>query len=128
MILSLKISLLLGLAIYYFCLFWLLKKERMELRYALLWIFAGVIMVLVVLFPEFFLHALKWVGIIEDVNLVFAVVLFFLIIILMSMTAVVSRLNANIRRLTQKLALFEKKFRELEEKVEALEEKLPKDE
>lgn len=113
--LSLKIILIAAIVVYFLCIIHLLKRKRLELRYTLLWLFGGVVMLLITIFPEAFIFLMGFTGIVEPVNCVFAAVLFIMIIILMSITSIVSKLNANIRRLTQKCALYEKKIRDLED-------------
>ena len=112
--LSLRIVLLVCIILYYVVIFELLKKDLLNMKYTLLWMVSGAIMLLFVLFPqalEFIVHML---GIVELTNGLFAVVLFFLIMLLMTITSIVSTLNKKIRRLTQNCALYEKRIRELE--------------
>ncbi len=118
--LYLRITLMVAVAIYFICIVWLLKKRKLELQYTLFWLFGGVIMMLILIFPNLFMRLMNKIGIIDATNGVFAAVLFIIIIILMSMTSIVSKLNANIRGLTQKCALNEKRIRELEGKIEEL--------
>ena len=113
----LKITLLVAIAVYILCIFYLLKKKRLELRYTLLWIFGGILMLFVVLFPGVITFILKYTGIVEEVNAVFAAVIFILIIILISITSIVSKLNSDLRKLIQKCALYEQRIRELEGKI-----------
>ena len=47
----LRIALLAALALYFCSIFVLLKKKRLELRYTLLWIFGGFLMLLLLSFP-----------------------------------------------------------------------------
>ena len=113
----LKITLLVAIAVYFLCIFYLLKKKRLELRCTLLWIFGGILMLFVVLFPGVITFILKYTGIVEEVNAVFAAVIFILIIILISITSIVSKLNSDLRKLIQKCALYEQRIRELEGKI-----------
>ena len=113
----LRITLLAAILLYFLCIFHLLKKKRLELRYTLLWIFGGIVMLFVVSFPNFITFLLKYTGIVEEVNAVFAAVIFILIMILISITSIVSKLNSDLRMLIQKCALYEKRIRELEEKT-----------
>ena len=115
--LYLRITLTTALIIYFLFIFILLKKGKLELKYTLLWLLAGIIMVCIVVFPNEFIFLMQKMGIIEGVNGVFATVIFLIIMILMSMTSIVSIQNANFRQLVQKCALYEKRIRELEMKV-----------
>lgn len=111
---TLRIWFLVALMIYFICVFYLLKKRRLELKYTLLWLFSGTVMLLVVLFPSPFERILSSIGVLELTNGLFALVLFLFLIIFISMTAVLSELNNKFRTLSQKFALCEKKVRDLE--------------
>ena len=108
------ISSIIALFIYFICIFTLLKNKKLELKYTLLWIFGGFLMLLVLIFSDYFMPLMHFLGIIEPVNGIFAVMIFLLILILISMTSVLSQLNNKLRGLTQKCALYEKRLRDLE--------------
>jgi len=71
---------------------------------------------LLIIFPQI----LSWFIHIVDIKLasngVFAIILFFVLIILISITSIVSKQSDNIKRLIQENALLEKRIRELEDK------------
>jgi hypothetical protein len=113
----LLISSLLGILVYFVCIFFLLKSKKLELKYTLLWILGGVCMLLVVLLFKPFMVVMNFLGIVEPVNGMFAIMIFLLIMILISMTSVLSLMNNKLRSLTQKCALYEKRLRDLEEKL-----------
>ena len=64
----LRIALLAALALYFCSIFVLLKKKRLELRYTLLWIFGGIIMLLLLAFPGTFGALLRLIGVVEVTN------------------------------------------------------------
>ena len=111
---TLQIVMLLAVAVYFILLYLLLKKRSLHLKYTLLWIFSGVLMLALAVFP----HLLDWfaalIGIYEPTNALFSLIFFCIIIILMSLTAIVSKQNERIKRLAQAVALLEKRVRELE--------------
>lgn len=117
MSISLRITLLVAIIIYFLSIFYLLKRKRLDLRYTLLWIFGGIIMLFILLFPGVITFFLKVTGIVEEVNAVLASAIFIMIIILISITSIVSKLNSDLRKLAQKCALYEKRIRELEGKL-----------
>lgn len=114
---TLQIAMLLGIVVYFFLLFRLLKKKSLNLKYTLLWILSGVVMLIFALFPVLLSLVAEAVGIYEPTNALFAIMFFCVIIILMSLTAIVSKMNDRIIRLTQTLALLEKRIVELEMKT-----------
>jgi hypothetical protein len=89
----------------------MLRKERLELKYTLLWLAALVVTTIVVFAPQIVFQIAAWVGIINPVNLVFFVEGAFVIAILLSVTAIVSGQNRKIRRLAQEIALLEERLR-----------------
>lgn len=111
---TLQIVMILAVTVYFVLLFLLLKKRSLHLKYTLLWIFSGVLMLALAVFP----HLLDWfaalIGIYEPTNALFSLIFFCIIIILMSLTAIVSKQNERTKRLAQVVALLEKRVRELE--------------
>lgn len=109
-----QIVMLLAVVLYFGLLFLLLRKRSLNLKYTLLWIFSGILMLILAIFPA----VLDWfsalVGIYEPTNALFACVFFCVIIILMSLTAIVSKLNNRVKGLAQYIAVLEKRVRELE--------------
>jgi len=111
----LQTFLVLGILLYFFILLFLIKRRTLLLKYTLLWIFSGIIMLIVAVFPKIMISITHFLGVVEVTNGVFALILFFMLIILMSITSIVSNMKEKNKQLIQKCALFEKRIRELEE-------------
>lgn len=77
--------------------------------------FSGCLMLALALFPQILNWFAALIGIYEPTNALFALIFFCIIIILMSLTAIVSKLNERLKRLIQSVALIEKRLREQEE-------------
>ncbi len=75
-------------------------------------------MILIAVFPQILNSIFNILGIQVYSNGIFAILLFFFMVILMSITSIVSILNHKVRSLTQEVALLEKRIRELENKDE----------
>lgn len=116
---QLTVSLLIGVLIYFAVILFLLKYKAISLKYTLLWIFAGVIMALLVLFPEILVAVIHVIGITSNMNGLFVMGIGFIIMILMSLTSIVSGQNRKIRVLIQNIALLEERIRELEKNNKA---------
>lgn len=114
---SLRIALFTALAIYSIFIYHLLKRKRLSLKYSLLWIFFGLIMIILVIFPQPFEYIMHSIGVVEMTNGLFAIVIFVLIFILISLTSIVSSQNSKIRQLVQQCAMYEKQIRVLEEQI-----------
>jgi hypothetical protein len=112
--LALRISLLAAIFIYSVILVMLLRRKVLTLKYSLLWLFFDLCMIIVVLFPKPFIDSMKWIGIVEPINGLFALSHFLSLLIVMSLTTIVSRISTRNRRIIQELAFLEKRVRDLE--------------
>lgn len=110
----LQASLIVGILVYFYILLYLIKKKSLNLKYTLLWIFSGVIILVIAIFPNIMLGLTACLGIVDATNGVFALIIFFILIILMSITAIVSKMKEKNKQLIQQCALLEKRVRELE--------------
>lgn len=110
----LRISLLIGILFYFNILTYLIKKKRLNLKYSLLWIFSGLGMLFIAVFPNVMISVIKLLGIIDITNGLFLLALFFVIVILMSITAIVSKMKEKNKELVQQCAMLEKRVRQLE--------------
>ena len=98
---TLRIAMLVAVAVYFYLVLRLLKKKSLNLKYTLLWLLSGIIMLILAVFPQILNGFATAVGIYEPTNALFAVIFFCIIIILMSLTAIVSKLNEKSKRLIQ---------------------------
>lgn len=103
--------------IFLWIIFDMLKKKRLNLKYTLTWLFAAFSLLIVDCFPQIIDAIMNLVGIASPVSMVFVLEALFVLVILLSLTAIVSRLTDRIYRLTQTISIMEKKIRELEEEI-----------
>lgn len=108
----LRLSLILAVIAYFILILWLLKRREISLKYTLLWLFAGLCMGILVIWPESLMIIIRIIGIENSMNGLFILAIAFVIIILMSITSIVSKQNEKIRSLTQTIAILEKQLRE----------------
>ena len=113
---SLRFTLILAVAVYFVILAFHFRRKRIKLRFMLLWIFSGILMLLLALFPDILYRIAALMGIVTPVNALFVITLFCIILLLISLTAIVSLQNDSITRLAQENAMLEQRVRELEEK------------
>lgn len=111
-----KIILLIGILIYFYIIVRMLKKKRLILKYALLWLFLGVIMLILVLFPQTLRMISTLLGIEDSMNGLFTCAIGLMLMILMVLTAIVSKQSDRIKNLVQDNALLEMRLRELSKK------------
>lgn len=113
----LRKSLFIGIVFYFSIIIYFLKRKALTLKYTILWIVSGIMMLILVIFPNLIKSISLILGIINPVNTVFLIVIFFLLVILMSITSIVSIQNEKSKRLIQQFALLEKRVREIEDKL-----------
>ncbi len=122
--LKLTVALIAAIAVFFILILIFLKYRRLELKYTLLWLLTGVIMLILVLRPDLMRLLSSLAGIQSNMNGLFLFILAFVIMILMSLTSICSGLNERIRELVQTEALTEKRLRDAEKMIERLKEKL----
>ncbi len=114
----LRIVLGLVVVIYFLLILHFMKRKMLSLKYTLLWLLSGFAMGSLVIFPGLLDTFVKILGIATPVYGLFVFAIFFLLVIAMSLTAIVSKQTERIKDLAQENAALEKRVRELEGKVE----------
>lgn len=94
----------------------LIRKNRLELKYALSWLVAAVLVLVLDCFPLLMEKAADILGIASPVNMMFFMGFLFSLVIILTLTVTVSIAASSVKRLTQKAALLEKRIEELEKK------------
>ena len=115
---SLRVVLLIAVVLYFVVILYFLKKKSIELKYTLIWLFAGLILGVLVIFPSLLMYMARAIGIIDPMNALFVVAIGFIIAILMMLTSIVSRQSNKIRRLIQEHAILENKLKEIENRLD----------
>lgn len=110
----LKIFLSMALLLYFLLIVMFLRKKALSLKYSLLWIFAGFFMVTILVFPQILGWIVKIMNIKLPINGLFAVFIFLILIILMSITSIVSKQSDKIKTLVQENAILENRLRNIE--------------
>jgi len=86
----------------------MVRNRKLELKYALIWLGAGVAILLFDCFPSLMTWLSKRMGIASPVNMLFLLGFIFSLIIIFVLTIVVSRLSVRVKELAQEIALYEK--------------------
>lgn len=95
----------------------LIRKNRVTLKYALLWLFSGLVLLVLAIFPQVLNWVAGLIGVYSPVNALFAILLCCGLMLMISFSVIVSGNQKASVRLTQKISLLENRIRELEEKV-----------
>ena len=112
---NLRIVLICALLVYFAIVLIFLKNKTLELRYTLLWLAAGGVLTVLVAWPQLLTICVALVGIQSNMNGLFIMAFAFVIMIMMSLTAIVSKQTNRIKILVQEMAIMDKKIRELQE-------------
>lgn len=121
---TLRIVLAVSVLLYFAVILIFLKKKALELKYTLLWLAAGMALLLLVIFPELLPMIVKIMGIESNMNGLFLISIMFVIAILMSITSIVSKQAKKLRMLSQTIAILEKQISEIEELYNSCNKKL----
>lgn len=98
----------------------LIRKNRLELKYALSWIVVSVLVLILACFPVIMDKLATLLGIASPVNMLFLFGFLFISLIILTLTVALSIAASSVKRLTQKTALLDKRIKELEDKVNSL--------
>ena len=111
---TLRITLCVAVICYFIIILHYLKNKMLELKYTLIWLFAGVIMGVMVFLPDLLVRFVHLLGIESSMNGLFILAIAFVIMVLMTLTSIVSRTMIKVRAMIQEIAMLEKRVRELE--------------
>ncbi|MBO5207802.1 MAG: DUF2304 domain-containing protein [Lachnospiraceae bacterium] len=111
---TLRITLIVAVICYFIIILYLLKKRALNLKYTLLWLLAGGVMGILVIFPDLLVRVIHIFGIQDNMNGLFIMCIAFMLMILMALTSIASRQNMKIRALVQEIGILDKRIRELE--------------
>ncbi|MEG1863241.1 MAG: DUF2304 domain-containing protein [Oscillospiraceae bacterium] len=96
---------------------WLIKKGKLEVKYAIIWLTFSFVMILFAVWPGLVFILGDIIRVINPVNFIFLTQIIFILLILLSVSAVISGFSKKIKRLAQSNALLEKRVRELEKNL-----------
>lgn len=111
----LKVSLLAAVLVFFIIVLSMLKRRRLTLKYTLLWLLTGVVMLIFVVFPELLQSLAGLIGAQTLMNTLYLLIIGFILVLLMMLTSIVSKQTERIAFLAQANAILEKRVRELEE-------------
>ena len=100
----------------------MVRKRRLELKYALVWFLVAVLLLIFDIFPRLLNGLTSLMGIALPINMLFFLGFGFILMIIFSQTIVISNLTRKDKRLTQEVALLNKRVDELMEAKEEKEE------
>ena len=111
MSLRLQIILLVLLAAGFAVIINMVRKRQLELKYVLAWLFADIVLVILVLFPSLIMMITRLLGIKSRMNMIFILGFLLSLVILFTLTVALSKVTASARRMSQTIAILENKLR-----------------
>lgn len=95
----------------------LVRKNKLDLKYALSWIVVAVLVLILDLVPDCMEILSDFLGIADPVNMIFFFGFGFALIIILTLTVGISITSQSVKRLNQKVGMLDKKIRELEDET-----------
>ena len=83
----------------------LIKKNKLELKYALSWLFLELGILIITLIPNMLNVISKVLGIYNEINMLFFLGFVFIILVIFSLTMSLSRNSERVRKMAQEIAL-----------------------
>ena len=97
------------------------RRYKLELKYALVWIFFSAAGVIVSIFPQIFFFIARVMGIEVPVNAVFLLAVSAIFLTLYSLTVSLSNHSRKLRTLTQEVGLMQHKMTEMQQQLKQVE-------
>lgn len=107
---TLRISLLVAILVYLTLIIVMLRKKSLNLKYSLLWMFMAVVLLLMVAFPRAIEFVANVIGVASYINAIFMAFIFFILLLVVSLTSIVSKQHREIKTLIQTVAILQKKI------------------
>lgn len=83
----------------------MVRNKKIELNYTLIWLLTAVSFIVISLFPALLKIISRLLNIIEPVNTLFLSIIFFMLLIIFSLTVAVSKSAGMIKALTQEIGI-----------------------
>lgn len=95
----------------------MLRNKKIELKYTLIWLFAGISFLAIAVFPGLLRYLSALLHIVEPVNTLFLFIIFFALLIIFTLTIALSR-NANrVKTLTQEIGILKMELEKLKSHI-----------
>ncbi len=112
-----RVILIICAFIYLFLILFMLKKKRLTVRYAIIWLLSSFVFIIFAIAPYTVLVLRDLLKMEMPVNVVFVIVFCFVLLLLLSLSSIISGFADKIKSLTQQQALLEKRVREMEHEL-----------
>ncbi len=83
----------------------MLRNKKIELKYTLIWLLTATFFLVMAVFPDLIKKISKLLNIVEPVNTLFLLIIFFMLLIIFTLTIAVSRYANRVKTLTQEIGI-----------------------
>ena len=90
---TLQVTLSIAVICYFIIILYYLKRKMLELKYTLIWLVAGVVMGIMIYFPELTVWFVHLIGMQDNMNGLYNMCLAFMMMILMTLTKLYKKLK-----------------------------------
>lgn len=94
----------------------MLRNKKIELKYTLAWLLAGLSLLIVAVFPSILRFLSDILNIVEPVNTLFLCIIFFMLLIIFTLTIALSRNASRVKTLTQEIGILKLELQKLNKK------------
>ncbi|MGG5460724.1 DUF2304 domain-containing protein [Clostridium sp. B9] len=88
----------------------MINKEKLELKYALTWLFTSFGLIIVGIFPKLLNGIATVLHILSPVNALFLIIIFFLLVIIFTLTVALSKSKKQIIAISQEVGILKEKI------------------
>ena len=107
---NLKISVIAFIVLLMVSIILILRKGKLSTKYAILWLFAGIIMILLIVFPQILNFLTNLLGFEVQSNMIFSIFIGILLFISLSLTIIISGQKDKINSLIQEVSMLKEKI------------------
>ncbi len=95
----------------------MVRNKKLKLRYILIWMLTAIGLLVITIFPNIIYMFSEFLHIVEPVNTLFLIIMFFLILIIFSLTKELSKHYVRIGTLIQELGLIKLEIEEMKKEL-----------
>ena len=109
---TLRYGIAIVVGIFLIIIFNLIRKNKLNMKYALLWIVLSILMVIALLIPDFLFKLSNLLGFEVMSNMLYLIAILVLLLICISLTIFISKQSSMITLLTQEVSMLKSKIKE----------------
>lgn len=108
---SLRLAIFLVALILFIFVMYLLRKGRLPIKFALLWLIAILLLFIVAIFPDMLMWLMRLIGFVTLSNMIIGILFVILIFITISLTVIISGQREKIRILIQEVSILKEEVK-----------------